>query len=385
MNHLVSCHKHRVRLLCTVFVALTALVGAALMIFDRSIAVGNTHRPNPALAASLASKSGAVRPQQLAVLATVPVDGATAVDGSQPIVVTTSAPVDLNGPRPTISPAVPGHWTATGHDLKFTPAGAFPPSTAVTVTMPTTLRAGSGAHLAVGRTISFHTNRGSTLRLQQLLASLGYLPLQWNGAPAPNLEASQRAVFDPPPGGFTWTWPNVPGTLAATWTPGAETVMTSSAVMAFEYDHHLAVDGVAGSAVWSALLAPTPPAPNPNGYTYAVASKALPETLTVWHDGIVVAESPANTGISQAPTADGTFPVYERLATQTMRGTNPNGSAYADPVAWVAYFNGGDAIHYIARSSYGSPQSLGCVEIPYQTGQTIWPHLTLGTLVTVTG
>ncbi|MGH9057582.1 MAG: L,D-transpeptidase [Acidimicrobiales bacterium] len=86
-----------------------------------------------------------------------------------------------------------------------------------------------------------------------------------------------------------------------------------------------------------------------------------------------------------APTEDGTFPVYERLANQIMRGTNPDGTRYADPVAWVAYFNGGDAIHYIARPAYGYPQSLGCVEVPDQVGANTWPYLTIGTLVTVAG
>ncbi|MHB1536304.1 MAG: L,D-transpeptidase, partial [Acidimicrobiales bacterium] len=111
----------------------------------------------------------------------------------------------------------------------------------------------------------------------------------------------------------------------------------------------------------------------------------LPETLTVWHNNTVISTSPANTGIAASPTADGTFPVFERLATQVMRGTNPDGSKYADPVAWVAYFNGGDAVHYIPRSSYGSRQSLGCVEVTYQTGKTVWPYLTIGSLVTVIG
>ena len=38
-----------------------------------------------------------------------------------------------------------------------------------------------------------------------------------------------------------------------------------------------------------------------------------------------------------------------------MKGTNPDGSKYADPVAWVAYFNGGDAVHYFPRGFYGVP------------------------------
>ena len=80
-----------------------------------------------------------------------------------------------------------------------------------------------------------------------------------------------------------------------------------------------------GPQVWSDLLkAVAAGHSNGNGYTYALASKSLPEALTIWHDGREVLSSPANTGIPQAPTADGTFPVYERLPFQIMQGTNPD-------------------------------------------------------------
>jgi hypothetical protein len=124
---------------------------------------------------------------------------------------------------------------------------------------------------------------------------------------------------------------------------------------------------------------------NANGYSYAIASKALPETLTIWHNGRVVFRSLANTGIPVSPTVDGTFPVYLRLRYQIMRGTNPDGSSYADPVSFVSYFNGGDAVHYFPRGSYGFQQSLGCVELPYNSAEQAYPYLTYGSLVSVMG
>jgi hypothetical protein len=66
-----------------------------------------------------------------------------------------------------------------------------------------------------------------------------------------------------------------------------------------------------------------------------------------------------------------------------MRGTNPNGTLYADPVQYVAYFNGGDAIHYFPRAAYGIPQSLGCVELPLGAAAIVWPYMTIGSIVTV--
>ncbi len=48
-----------------------------------------------------------------------------------------------------------------------------------------------------------------------------------------------------------------------------------------------------------------------------------------------------------------------------MKGTEPNGQKYDDPaIPWIAYFNGGDAIHGYPRPGYGYPQSNGCVELP---------------------
>jgi hypothetical protein len=124
---------------------------------------------------------------------------------------------------------------------------------------------------------------------------------------------------------------------------------------------------------------------NPNGYTYALASQYSPENLKIWHNGRLVFSSPANTGIAAAPTVDGTFPVYLRYYFQIMKGTNPDGSKYADPVYNVSYFNGGDAVHYFARGSYGWYQSLGCVELPWDASKKAYRYLTYGSLVTVTG
>ena len=125
--------------------------------------------------------------------------------------------------------------------------------------------------------------------------------------------------------------------------------------MAFESQHGLAMDGVASTGLWQALLSARAHRRfNQDGYSYALAAESSPESLTLYHNGRVVLRTPANTGIGDKGTAQGTFPVFERLRSQTMQGTNPDGSHYADFVQWVAYFNGGDAVHYMPRASYGS-------------------------------
>jgi hypothetical protein len=164
-------------------------------------------------------------------------------------------------------------------------------------------------------------------------------------------------------------------------------VIARGAIMAFESVAGLPTDGAISAGEIAALQgAASNPAgadANPSGFSYAVASEANPESLTVWHNGAVVETAPANTGGSGTPTAKGSFPVYLRLRNQVMRGTNPNGTTYADPVQFVAYFNGGDALHYMPRTSYGDPQSLGCVELPLTAASTTWPYMTLGSIVTV--
>ncbi len=154
--------------------------------------------------------------------------------------------------------------------------------------------------------------------------------------------------------------------------------------MAFESQHGMPLNHTAGPRVWSALLrAEARKQRNAKGYTYAVARKGSPETLTVWHNGAVVLKTLANTGIPVSPTVDGTFPVYLRFQFTIMSGFNPDGSHYSDPVWWVSYFNGGDAVHYFPRATYGWPQSLGCVELPWGPAKKAWPYLTYGSLVSV--
>ena len=202
-----------------------------------------------------------------------------------------------------------------------------------------------GYWIAYGATAPLTTVLGQ----EEVLAGLGYLPVSWS------------------PAGFQWLWAP-PAPLQALWVPGQYGAIAKGAIMAFE-----SVAGLRRTAPSRTVRSPPSkaaadnpagPGANPNGYSYAVASESFPESLTVWHNGVVVVTSPANTGGAGTPTALGSFPVYERLRNQVMRGTNPNGSTYADPVQFVAYFNGGDALHYMPRTSYGDPQSLGCVELP---------------------
>ena len=327
-----------------------------------------------------------------------PRSGAGTVNGTSPITVGFSAPLSASTPLPKISPDTAGSWKISGSTATFTPSVGWPEETKVTVTVPDGTsgmrsKAGTeknnGGYLAAAFTRSFTTGAYSTLRLEQLLAQLNYLPLSW--APAgPAIsgtdDAAQiAAAYDPPSGSFSWD-SGYPSALHSFWSEGSANLIVTGAIRSFEDQHNLTMDGEAGATVWADLMKDVAAGhDNGNGYTYALASKSSPETLTIWHDGKQSLQTLANTGIPQAPTADGTFPVYEKLPFQIMKGTNPDGSKYSDPVYWISYFDGGDAVHYFDRGSYGYEQSLGCVELPESSAHSAYDLLSYGSLVTVTG
>jgi Bacterial Ig-like domain/L,D-transpeptidase catalytic domain len=336
----------------------------------------------------------------LRVTSVSPASGARGVSGIDPVRVTFSTPLAAGSPRPEIRPAVPGSWQSFGDTLVFTPAMPFAPSRRVTVAVPAGaagVRSAAGKQLARPVTAVFRTAGYSPLRLSQLLAELGYLPLSWrpeqvsgkfsaiDAPPQSGLAAQVAMAYSPPPGTFTFD-SGYPGLLASMWRPSRFNVILKGAVMAFQSEHNMVLTGVPSVGLWHAVLkAADVGQRNVNGYTYAIANKGSPETLTIWHNGHEVLRSLANTGIPASPTVNGTFPVYSRFRFTIMSGFNPDGSYYSDPVQFVSYFNGGDAVHYFARASYGFPQSLGCVELPYSDAERAFPYLSYGSLVSVTG
>jgi peptidoglycan hydrolase-like protein with peptidoglycan-binding domain len=341
-----------------------------------------------------AAKHSLAKPET--VMSVTPADHALNVNGADPIRVVFSAPLAADSPMPTVTPSIAGSWQrVTPTTVQFVPAQGFTQDTRVKVSVPagsSGVRTTKGGLLTTRVVSHFWTGSFSTLRLEQLLAQLGYLPLNWSPAPggdpvsATDANAQLSAAYNPPSGSFTWKSSGYPQALQSMWQPGQTGSILSGAVMAFENNQGLAMDGIAGPQVWHALLnAVAKGQDNPNGYSYAYVSEGSPETLTLWHNGQEVLQTLANTGIPGRSTALGTYPVYLKYQHQIMRGTNPDGKKYADPVSWVSYFNGSDAVHYYPRASYGFPQSLGCVELPYAQAEQVWPYLTYGSLVTVAG
>jgi hypothetical protein len=318
----------------------------------------------------------------------------TQITPSTPLRLTFSKPVDdaLGSSFPELTPHVPGHWTRPdSHTLTFKPSGFGAPfGTGLHVELPkaTAVLDASGGRTHTVRRIDWKVPGGSTLRLQQLLADAGYLPVSWKPAATPVARtpaAEVAAATDPPQGDFSWRYSHIPSELSRLWTAGQPNAITRGALMKFEDTHKLTVDGLAGPKVWHALLEDAIAGRRrSDGYSYVFVHRNVPQLLTLWHNGHTVLTSPGNTGVPAAPTKLGTFPVFEHIAEGTMSGTNPDGSHYKDPgIKWISYFNGGDALHAFTRASFGTPQSLGCVELPLASAKKVWPYTPIGTLVTI--
>jgi peptidoglycan hydrolase-like protein with peptidoglycan-binding domain len=315
----------------------------------------------------------------------------TQITPSTPITLTFSNSVSaaLGSNLPPVSPNTAGTWhTLNSHTIEFQPEGyGYGLAATVSVALPKGVRLVGGQQGGSASTGTWTVPGGSTLRLQQMLALLGYLPLNFNytGSGVPLTAAAQEAAaVNPPAGKFTWAYSNVPSALAGFWQPGASGAVTRGALMAFENEHGLTADGVAGPEVWRTMIGAVMTGHRSTfGYTFVSVSVGS-QSIDVWHNGHTVLTAAVNTGIASAPTATGTYPVFEHIASGTMSGTNPDGSHYNDAgIPWISYFNGGDALHGFTRAQYGSPQSLGCVEMPFDTAGKVYPYTPIGTLVHV--
>jgi hypothetical protein len=332
-------------------------------------------------------------PSHSAVMVAFPATG-TRIGPATKLYLTFSKPVSevLGSAHPRVAPVTAGHWhTVNSHTIVFVPSGmgaALGSRLSVQLQRSVSVTGAGGGGLRTTRQVEWTIPPGSTLRLQQMLAQEGYLPLLWHPS-GPDVKrtasAEAQAAVDPPSGAFSWRFHDTPHQLQALWSAGQANTITRGAVMKFENENDLTVDGFAGATVWRKLIEDAIARKRlDSGYSYVYVHREVPETMTLWHDGRTIITSPANTGISGAETELGTFPVFEHIPEGTMSGTNPDGSHYEDPgIKWISYFNGGDALHNFDRASFGSPQSLGCVELPLAASAEIWPYTPIGTLVTI--
>lgn len=350
--------------------------GAALIAIVVLAGCGG-HSGNPGSAPINGSPGSAVPDKPLKVIGIKP----HKLTATGAITVMFAAALSPQSPLPTLTPNVPGQWARQGSAAVFTPSRAYPPDTTVTVSLANKV----GARVKTIATRA--TPTGSLLRAEQILARLHYLPLTTAAAAPFDAAAEANAVYSPPKGKFTWRYSDVPTTLKKNWSPGKYGSVVRGAIIAFQHQTGLPLDGTIGLHTWRALLkADLANTVDPDKYSFVTANLYLPQQLTVWVDGKTVLTSPVNGGVPDAPTPLGTYPVYERFTSTTMQGTNPDGTKYSDPgVPWVNYFSGGSAVHGFPRASYGFPQSVGCLELPISVAANVFKLINYGTLVNVAG
>jgi L,D-transpeptidase catalytic domain len=395
-------HRHRRepgRVKTGVLVALSCGLMAAGTTFavHLGLATARVNAPATAAPSGATAGRGAGAATTLQVLSVSPDNSADPLTPANPVRIVFSAPLTARSPLPTFSPAIAGRWQSAGNStIVFTPSAPVAATTEETLLIPggrSGERSVTGLTLTAPVTAVFQVGGWSTLRLEQLLAQLGYLPMTWNppgsSQPGGAVAASYlqgRTVTAAPAGGVLSWQSGYPAALTSQWQPGKPGAILTGALMAFQADQGLPMTGNVTGALWQAVLSAVEKGQgNPNGYSFALVVKAHPETITIWHNGRVVMHGVANTGAPATPTPNGTWPVYLRRAAQVMRGLYPNGKPYADPVQYVSFFNGDYAVHSMKRASYGTAQSLGCVELPLNEAKQAYPYLTYGSLVTVTG
>jgi peptidoglycan hydrolase-like protein with peptidoglycan-binding domain len=317
----------------------------------------------------------------------------TIANGTAPLRVRLSGVPASFSPNPALRPAVAGTWRRRGKSEFFTPKVALEPCTTYTLTIWAASTATGHSPLGTRRTVPLNVACPSVRGLQQILARLDYLPYEAHSIDSKRISASgipttssraaltAKDAFDPPSEAPRARLADAPaleyGELDGT---------TKGALMVFQADHGIEATGTPENATWQALFsASTHDQRNHEPYTFVTVTESIPETLEVHRGNHVVLSTPANTGVPGAETAQGIFPIFSRLVSTTMTGTDPDGTKYVAPdVPWVNYFNGGDAVHGYPRASYGSPQSNGCVELPIGTAETVFGMLKLGDIVEVT-
>jgi len=325
----------------------------------------------------------------LEVVQTSPQASSTGVLPNGPFQITFNQPIQKST-MSHLKTSVTGQWSSVGPDtVKFTPTQTLLPDTVLTIKSNLLGNGGptatNGDTLAQTINLSWTSEGGSILRLQQILATLGYLPLTWTPSVSQTNLSPLQQLYSPISGTFSLRYANTPLSLQTSFQAGVDNRMTQGAMIAFERNHGLPAYSSIRPLLWPALLSGEASGTvNPYGYSYTTVSTATPETLTIWNDGNIVLHTPVNTGLPQTPTPKGNFFVYLRYPTQTMRGTNINGSYYTDHgVKWVNYIDGSVAVHGFVRASYGFPQSLGCIELPVSEAAIAWKWLHYGSLVNI--
>jgi lipoprotein-anchoring transpeptidase ErfK/SrfK len=95
------------------------------------------------------------------------------------------------------------------------------------------------------------------------------------------------------------------------------------------------------------------------------------QTLAVYDNREMVFATVIASGLEPFWTRPGTFQIFEKKETETMRNNDPADFYYLDDVPWTMYFDGARALHGAYwRTRFGYPQSHGCINL--SVGDSHW-------------
>lgn len=184
---------------------------------------------------------------------------------------------------------------------------------------------------------------------------------------------------------WKWRWKNLPDNFIEDWKPDYFSAILEGAAMNFQHQNKLRITGRINENVWKTAFKDLRNyKTNKYGLTVVWVDKTFPKTLHLWKNGKNILVSFVNTGVFDAPTYNGIFPVYKRYFEATMSGKTPWHQPYDDKnIPFINYFDFGEAIHGFPRGMYGINKSLGCLELPLRNAWIIWKLINYGTMVDV--
>lgn len=131
---------------------------------------------------------------------------------------------------------------------------------------------------------------------------------------------------------------------------------------------------------------PAPPAPAAPAGGKVIDVDISRQQLVAFENGVVVFSAPVATGKDGFNTPTGTYQIYAKLESQTMRG-NLNGESWVVPnVPHVMYINGSVALHgtyWHNLFGTGIRMSHGCVNLPLDAAAWLYGWAPMGTTVVV--
>jgi lipoprotein-anchoring transpeptidase ErfK/SrfK len=188
----------------------------------------------------------------------------------------------------------------------------------------------------------------------------------------PAVQVAQAVSADQPVAAFGQLAPPTPTPIPPTATPVPPTAISAAPPKP--------------TAVPPKPTAPPAPKPAAPAGGKVIDVNISTQQLVAFEDGKVVFTAPVATGKDGFNTPTGTYEVYSKLRSQTMRG-NLGGESWVVPnVPHVMYINGSVALHGAYWHNYfgtGVRLSHGCINLPLDSAAWLYEWAPMGTKVVV--